>query len=366
MKHLDCQFPAKQPWKRGTHGETNHTQTAPNPRNIPDVIKVWNAYRFVRMGWMTAREALFLVDQFFTHIAPQSRVLTSFYATPSFHYWLVTQEPMLCCVILLISSQFHHPPGTGSKSRGFFIHHRLFQHCQHLILRIMLGQEKLSKAKTRHIGTIEALLLLSEWCPQSLHFPPETDGWDADLILTMPDERDPPIMTDDDEDEEEQEGQEETHMSEQWKDDVVEPTRRSDRMSWMLLNSALALAHELGVFDPKPRRTKSDDELGPDAKMYVQHLEVRRQRLPSLLFVFVNGLASRIGFTSPMPESPAVLPSMADPEWKGLMASWVDLIQLTKGVASQFLVQGREWDMPSLDGWREQLLRWKERNLDCE
>lgn len=378
MKHLACQYPTKQPWKRADDGEHIHTQTAENPTSDAsgdagshppsqtpdlDVTKVWNACRFVRMGWITTREALLLVDRFFSRVAPQSPVLTSFYAAPSSHYWLITQEPMLCCVILLISSQFHHPPGIGGKSRGYFIHHRLFQHCQHLILRIMLGQEKLSKAKTRHIGTIEALLLLSEWCPQSLHFPPETDGWDADLILTMPDERDPPIMTDEDDKEEG------PFMSGKWKEDVVEPTRRSDRMSWMLLNSALALAHELGVFDdPKqPRRTKGHDGIGPDAKVYVQHLEVRRQRLPSLLFVFVNGLASRIGFTSPMPEPPGILlPSGVNPAWEGLMASWIDLIQLTKGLTTQFLTQGQEWDMASLDGWREQLLQWKERNHNCE
>lgn len=191
MKHLACQYPTKQPWKRADDGERIHTQPAQNPAGNAsgdsgshpqpqtpdlDVTKVWNACRFVCMGRITAREALLLVDQFFSSIAPQSPVLTSFYAAPGSHYWLITQEPMLCCVILLISSQFHHPPGIGGKSRGYFIHHRLFQHCQHLILRIMLGQEKLSKAKTRHIGTIEALLLLSEWCPQSLHFPPRT-GW---------------------------------------------------------------------------------------------------------------------------------------------------------------------------------------------
>jgi hypothetical protein len=102
----------------------------------------------------------------------------------------------------------------------------------------MLGQEKSSKAKTRHLGTIEALLLLSEWYPQALHFHSEVDGWDSDLMYTAPSRLDPPPT-------------EGSPMQSRWKEDVVEPTRQSDRMSWMLVSSALALAHELGVFDSR-------------------------------------------------------------------------------------------------------------------
>lgn len=187
---------------------------------------------------------------------------------------------MLCCTILMISARYHIVPGPFGTSRGFIIHHRLWQHCQHLILRITLGQEKVSKAKTRHLGTIEALLLLTEWYPRALHFPPETDGWDSDLMYTTPNDRDPPAIT------------EEMPIQERWEQDVIEPTRRSDRMSWMLVSSALALAHELGVFDSREQPSFSD---GPDVRTYMKHLEFRRQRLPSLLFVASSLLASRIG-----------------------------------------------------------------------
>ena len=140
----------------------------------------------------------------------------------------------------MISSRYHTLPGPGGSSRAFFIHHRLWQHCQHLLLRVTLGQEKISKAKTRNIGSIEALLLMSEWHPRSLQFPPETDGWDSDYIMTNLDARDPPPP-------------EELPVSSRWREDVVEPTKRFERMSWMVLSSALALAHELGAFDPNTR-----------------------------------------------------------------------------------------------------------------
>ncbi|KAK9571622.1 hypothetical protein V6Z79_001695 [Aspergillus fumigatus] len=130
-----------------------------------DVLKIWSGCRFVKMGWFTAREALLYVDLFFHNMAPLSPILTDFFASHHTHYWLITQEPVLCCTILMISSRYHTLPGPSGATRGFFIHNRLWQHCQHLILRIMLGQEKFSKAKTRHLGTVEALLLLSEWYP---------------------------------------------------------------------------------------------------------------------------------------------------------------------------------------------------------
>ncbi|KAB8269266.1 hypothetical protein BDV30DRAFT_229964 [Aspergillus minisclerotigenes] len=260
-----------------------------------DILRIWSAWRFVRMGWIKAREAVTLVELFFQNMFPLSPVLTDFYNTPENHYWLVTQEPMLCCTILMISSRYHVLPGLGGTSRAYSIHNRLWQHCQHLILRIMLGQEKLSKAKTRHAGSIEALLLMCEWYPRALNFPLENDGWDSDLILTEPDLRDPPAPAS------------ELPMSDRWKEDVVEPTRRSDRMSWMLVSTALALAHELGIFKNDNGKRKDEyDVTGKrsDAGVYLQQLEWRRRRLPSLLYVFANMLASRLGCTSLIPEIP--------------------------------------------------------------
>ncbi|OJJ36117.1 hypothetical protein ASPWEDRAFT_172903 [Aspergillus wentii DTO 134E9] len=338
-KQLHCRYPTKRPWQRNPSTTTSDT----------NVLRIWNACRFVRMGWFTASEALLLIDRFFTHMCPQSPILTSFYANPAHHYWLITQEPMLCCVILLISSRYHHLPGSAGSSRSYFIHHRLWQHCQHLILRITLGQEKLSKAKTRHLGSIEALLLLSEWYPRSLHFPPESDGWDADLMLTNPDDRDPPLDEDD------------VPMSDRWRADVVEPSRRSDRMSWMLLSSALALAHERGVFYGKPSRAR--DVTGPDAEMYLAHLEVRRQRLPGLLFVFVNGLAARIGCTSLMPEFGGISTCIPDAGWTALMHTWVELTKLTKEITDSVMANGMV-DVAMLDGWREKLRLLKESHND--
>jgi hypothetical protein len=53
----------------------------------------------------------------------------------------------------------------------------------------MFGQEKDSTAKTRIVGSIESLILISDWNPRSVYFPPDTEGWDGELISPAYDRR---------------------------------------------------------------------------------------------------------------------------------------------------------------------------------
>ncbi|KAJ6129075.1 hypothetical protein N7512_001855 [Penicillium capsulatum] len=339
----------------------------PGPaRHSTDALSIWNACRFVKMGWFSAHEAVTLVDLFFAHLHPLSPILTEFFALHENHFYLVTQEPFLCCTILMVSSRYHTLPGVGGCSRAFFIHHRLWQHCQHLLLRVALGQEKISKAKTRNIGSIEALLLMSEWHPRSLQYPPETDGWDSDYIMTNLDARDPPPP-------------EELPVPTRWREDVVEPTKRFEHMAWMVLNSALALAHELGAFDPNPRIPKVDDLVGIDAEWYLQHLEIRRQRLPSLLFVLMNALSSRMGCTSPMPSDVQVsmpgssffLQQSSGAEWVLFMRLWIELTKMTTTIVDTLLARitsamtrgSADTFMSLVEEKQILLVEWRQRHL---
>ncbi|KAL2815198.1 hypothetical protein BJX63DRAFT_442159 [Aspergillus granulosus] len=345
----------------GRRGTASEPATSPVDVRSEDVVRIWEGCRFVKMGWFTAEEALLYTDWFFRHMAPVTTpILTDFFASHNAHYWLITQEPVLCCTILMIAARYHTLPGPSGASRGFYIHNRLWQHCQHLILRIMLGQEKLSKAKTRHVSTIEALLLLSEWYPLALHFPHETDGWDSDWMLTTLTMRDPPLTM------------EEHPMQDRWREDVVEPTKRADRMSWMLVSSALALAHELGVFDLRDHTSTAKRQghiTGPDVESYLHDLELRRQRLPSLLFTITNLLSSRIGCTSIMRDhrSQSNLDKVMsiDPDWARFMSSWVDLTRLTLTLRETFFTgeqgDGSQYiDFESLERWKADLAAWKE------
>lgn len=259
----------------------------------------------------------------------------------------------------MISSRYHVLPGIGGASRSFFIHHRLWQHCQSLIMRLMLGQERSSNCSARTVGTIEALLLISEWHPRSLHFPPESDGWDSDMAVgadanLAPDQSTP---------------------TNQWLQDVIEPARRSDRMSWMLLGSAFSLAHELAVFEPDDQEAEiSSNDNDPLSRLN----KLRKQRVQLLLYVYINQLSARIGCKSLMPQHPSRVvaggsSSIIDrPEWAAFMNAWIELTLLAKSVsdmlspsvliAKEQLRSGRYVGL--LDHFRPLLDQWKSRHLD--
>ncbi|GMF73258.1 unnamed protein product [Aspergillus oryzae] len=278
------------------------------------------------------------------------------------HRWLVSHDPVLCCTILMISSRYHLLPGAGGGSRNFFIHHRLWQHCQQLVMRLMFGQEKSSQSKVRNIGTIEALMLMSEWHPRSLHFPPESDGWDFDLTSVPPEPQE----------------LEDSSSTNRWLEDMIEPARRSDQMSWMLLGSALSLAHELGIFELDEK--KLGYASGYEGFISGEQIKLRRQRVQRLLYVYINQLAWRIGCVSLMPQSlnHAILGRRATKElnqtgdeWLIFMDSWMDLTKLAKSVTDMFfptvsfarqqLHSGRYIEL--LDHFRPILDKWKEEHL---
>ncbi|KAF9888678.1 hypothetical protein FE257_008436 [Aspergillus nanangensis] len=327
-----------------------------------EVLSVWETCRFVRMGWFTSREAVTFIDLFFKNMSPLSPILTDFYAHHRNHQWLVTRDPVLCCTILMISSRYHLLPGAGGESRNFFIHHRLWQHCQQLVMRLTFGQERSSQPRVRSIGTIEALILMSEWHPRSLHFPPDSDGWDFDLISVDPEPQDSDNQS----------------STNRWLEDMIEPARRSDQMSWMLLGSALSLAHELGIFEVDDKKYSYPP--GHEGFISEDLLKLRRERVQRLLYVYINQLAWRIGCVSLMPQSlnHAILGRQTNrdsngfgDEWMSFMDSWMDLTKLAKSVTDMFfptvsfarqqLHSGRYIDL--LDHFRPLLVKWKEKHL---
>jgi len=289
-----------------------------------------------------------------------SPILTDFYSNHQYHYWLISREPVLCSTILMISSRYHVLPGAGGESRNFFIHHRLWQHCQQLTMRLIFGQERSTKSKVRSLGTVEALLLMAEWHPRSLHFPPETDGWDDDLISTGPKPSDPADSN--------------SESANRWLEDMIEPSRRSDQMSWMLLGCALSLAHELGIFEAE------DGDSLDEEQQWREQMTLRRQRVQRLLYVYINQLAWRIGCMSPIPQSlnHAVLGgrkprglSQPGSTWLTFMDSWIELTKLAQSVTDMFfpsakfarqqLHSGRYVGL--LEHFRPLLNQWKDKYL---
>ncbi|KAL4928987.1 uncharacterized protein BDV17DRAFT_281562 [Aspergillus undulatus] len=281
-----------------------------------EVLDLWDKCRFVRQGWFTAQEAVTYLDLLYRYLAPLSPVLTDDYRDHKNHFHLIVEEPMLCCTLLTISSRYFILPGAGGVSRSHFIHQRLWQYCELLIRRIIFGQEKHSTAKTRIVGSIESLMLISDWHPRSVHFPPETEGWDGELISPAYDRRnrlhtngDVPLI--------------------RWREDVFEPARRSERMSWMLLGAATSLAYELGIFDGT-----GSNEL---------RLKARCNRAARLLYVYVTQMAVKMGCSSLLPDNlsipdsvPSDTVSAIGPQWWTCMRLWIELTRLMKTASAMF------------------------------
>lgn len=203
--------------------------------------------------------------------------------------------------------------------RADFIHSRLWRHIEHLLQRILLGAEKYSVAKSRTLGSIQALLLITDWHPRAVHFPPDNDGWDASLAPSVDDAYTPQPMT--------------NEATRRWRDDVFEPAKRSDRLSWMLIGMATTLAHELGVF--KPHEDEHETE---------SHTAGTRERIRKLLYLYTAQLSLRLGCTNIFPQE-ALLDVTSSPQSRKALESrsdelmlsrWIEITKLLSAAADMF------------------------------
>lgn len=137
---------------------------------------------------------------------------------------------------------------------------------------------------------------------------------------------------------------------------VVEPAKRLDRMSWMLIGAATTLAHELGIFN----NGEGESDVGTEGKANV----VRRIRVRMLLYVYASQLAMRLGCTTLLPENSSEsilerssLPPMSPEEekWNSFMTCWLEMTKLLETATDMFF--------PSAKVTRKLLLSGRYRRL---
>jgi hypothetical protein len=247
-------------------------------------IAAWDRLQFVRRGWFTAKEGIQYIDYFYKYLlplTPLSLSLPESYNVPAHQIELLEQEPFLLVVMLTISSRYMKLSGTAASSRQSAIHDKLWIHLRGMVERTLWAQEQFGgglcgagpKSKDfqglRTDGTIEGFLLLTEWHPRALHFPPSNDD---DLMA--------PVMSD------VMDTDSESTLllngtGGQRRDSWLEPCWRSDRMCWMLLGHAISLAFETGVFEGtvKPASSRRN----------------RLRRLISTYFILLSGRLELIG-----------------------------------------------------------------------
>ncbi|PGH27654.1 hypothetical protein AJ80_00668 [Polytolypa hystricis UAMH7299] len=278
--------------------------------------RAWSRLRFIRAGWFSVDEAMAYIAYYYEHLAPLSPIVLPDFSPPSTHLKLLTEEPVLAVTMLTIASRHMKLEGNGANSRAYSIHEKLWSYLRGMIERLFWGQEKfdtsslpsnVSKSRDfgfsagqpnlsghlRSLGTVEALLMLTDWHPRALHFPPGDDEntlLDADVQLlsqingNKDDENDADPLAS-----KAQTGNSEGRVAfYKW----LEPVWRSDRMSWMLLSAAQSLAFELGVFDQKNDLKKSTETTSEQA---------RKRRVRRLILVYVSQSSGRLGIPSMLP-----------------------------------------------------------------
>ncbi|PVH87269.1 hypothetical protein DL98DRAFT_649544 [Cadophora sp. DSE1049] len=302
-----------------------HTNAIPTPHStvtspaqiIPDpsseMIELWKTYRFVREGWLTAREAVLYVDLFFRNLSPLSPILLDYFSNHENHATLISSEPMLCTTILTISSRYHVLHGEGGMLRSDDIHRKFWLYWKTLFMRVMYGEDSGPNASTRSIGTIESLLLMTEWHPRALHFAPDVDGWDCDMSR----------------------GSNMTQQAGKGQSGSLEEVENAARR--MMLGSALSLAHELGVSDQRLQNRDLSSQTFETEKQRedAEFVELRQTRPRRLLYIYVNQLASRLGWTSMIPRiisdsAEQTFGTEAERQWHNVMSRWISLTRLMK------------------------------------
>lgn len=289
----------------------------PNEQAFADAVRAWTKFRFVRAGWLTAKEAIAYIDYFYTYLSPLTPIVVPDYRDHAFHGKMLREEPMLVITLLTISARYSQPSGScgvGATSRSYLIHEKLWKYLQGMIDRMIFGQEQfgggfcgagqqpgsdvnpLSRKGLRTLGTVESLMLLTEWHPRALHFPPGDD--DDELVLP------------DDPYESGPKADMYKEIGDQRIDSWLEPCWRSDRMCWMLLGNAMSLAFEIGVFDET-----SETEF-EEANQHLSHATVkayyrRKNHLRDLLIIYVTQTSGRLGLTSMLPKIDARDESLA-------------------------------------------------------
>jgi len=254
---------------------------------------------------------------YYRFLSPMTPISPPTFQNPETHVTLLQEEPILAVTLLTIASRYLRMPGTGGQCRSHAIHEQLWTYLRGMIERCLWGQESfgggfcgsgatdweqtsstapwrgLRKGSLRTLGTVESLMILTEWHPRGLHFPPAEA---TDELMLPSYEGSDNFSTDEDGNQRLPNGVGGKRI-ESW----LEPAWRSDRMCWMLLSTAMGLSYELGVFDEIDQMVEAGGDMArPEYNDEAYRL--RAARIKKLILIYVTQLAGRLGWTNMVPE----------------------------------------------------------------
>lgn len=252
-------------------------------------LKTWSKFRYVLAGWLSAKEALLYVDYFYEYLSPLTPIQVMDIREAPLE--VLSGEPMLVTTILTIASRYRWLSDLGGTTRSYVIHDRLGTALAAMISRMFWAQDPVrfgnkgsiqrpnsSVSLLRTMGSIESLLLLSEFHPRAMHFPPADDSGET---LFPPETESNPGG---DADFNDLETDKESALT-AW----TEPSLRSGRMCWSLIGTAMYLAHEVGIFGGY-----GDGRQDPGSVAERR----RADRIERLLFIYITQTSGRLGIPS--------------------------------------------------------------------
>ncbi|KAF7545561.1 hypothetical protein G7Z17_g9088 [Cylindrodendrum hubeiense] len=287
----------------GSQGHHNHSaahvdesHTPPIDASIHDaandakkIAAAWNGFVLIRRGVVSQQEVVEYLDFFFECLWPLKPVIPSYYRNKVNYSLLALEEPLLLTCIVTLASRYFNLSGGHGEIRSERIHWRSWLLLQRFLQSVMWGSNT-----TRSIGAIASMLLLIDWHVKAINNPMDfTEGEEAINFVddsatsfkTSPNDAD--SLT----------GQRRYGMTSLMeKLNIVSPAYRSNKMSWILLSNAIALAHEGCCFEYEP----------PSATTKMSEAETVRQEWSRLVCVFIyltdEGLATRLGLEPLLPE----------------------------------------------------------------
>lgn len=276
-----------------------HTDTATD-KGTDEALRAWSNVRFVRGGLFTAEEALDMVDHFYNFQSAFSPVVPEYFRSHSQHATLIEEEPVLTIAILMIGSRYRQWTGPAAVARSYIVHDRIWRYLQGMISRLFWSEDlfvgeflslkdpSLSHGRGprptsmdswshgfRTLGTCEALLLLLDWHPRALHFPPPDEDTSSIVIPEPKRPRKSASTT----------GYYGPGSGHDW-------LARSDRLCHSMLSTVLMLATEMGIFCED--NSFWQDEIRNDHLKMARDQE-RFHRIRCLIWVYATQQPGRPG-----------------------------------------------------------------------
>ncbi|KAG5355228.1 Transcriptional activator ARO80 [Yarrowia sp. E02] len=236
--------------------------TSPSPPSVRPLASLGDMELIRTRKILTEEEALNLIDFFFHTMHPFYPFIPKELHSGS----VLADYPILLAAILTIASRYHslpepvvvhENPGNQKKaSRAAQIHSKMWIYCQQMISRSIWGE-----ASSRSLGTVYAFLLFSEWNPRAIHWRwfdyanPRFDTTDSEVyhdvelsVGASPDSarRNTPGQS----------GfsvQNESDCKDVDEKGGLGASRRSDRLAWMMIGTAIRLAQEIDILETNPK-----------------------------------------------------------------------------------------------------------------